>query len=198
MRVDRILYPVETLGPGKRAVIWTAGCSKHCAECANPELWTSTEAQEMPPGSLARYLLDVGESYGCHELTLTGGDPLEQPDELLDCLEAVRNVYDDVLLYTGYTLEEAQRCLSYVNWLRLRTCVDVLIDGPYIAARNVAGLALRGSDNQRVNFLNEKMRRKYAEYMGQGRWVQNFVFENRAISVGIHDRPSDMHARETV
>ena len=85
-----------------------------------------------------------------------------------------------------------------MNWLRLRTCVDVLIDGPYIAAHNVAGLALRGSDNQRVNFLNEKMRRKYAEYMGQGRWVQNFVFENRAISVGIHDRPSDMHAREAV
>ena len=198
MRVDRILYPVETLGPGKRAVMWTAGCSKHCAECANPELWTSTEEQEIPSGSLVQSFLGLGDSHGCHELTVTGGDPLEQAGELLDCLEGVREHYDDVLLYTGYTFEEAKQNLSREDWLRLHECADVLIDGRYIPERNAAGLALRGSDNQRVIFLNEKLRPKYEEYMQHGRWIQNFVFGNRAISVGIHDRLVNMHEEEAL
>ena len=39
MYLDRILYPVTALGPGKRIAIWVSGCERHCNHCANPELW---------------------------------------------------------------------------------------------------------------------------------------------------------------
>lgn len=38
MQIDRLLYPVHSLGPGNRLVIWVRGCKKRCFNCANPEL----------------------------------------------------------------------------------------------------------------------------------------------------------------
>ena len=36
--IDRIHYPVYTLGPGKRIGIWFSGCSKKCYGCISPSL----------------------------------------------------------------------------------------------------------------------------------------------------------------
>lgn len=44
MYVDRILYPVISLGTG-RLCIWVSGCSARCNGCANPELWTQKSKQ---------------------------------------------------------------------------------------------------------------------------------------------------------
>lgn len=53
MFVDRIYFPVTTLGPGERVVVWTCGCTKRCPGCANPELWeTRPEAAIGPRASL--------------------------------------------------------------------------------------------------------------------------------------------------
>ena len=38
MQIDRLLYPVHSLGPGDRLAIWIRGCKKRCFNCANPEL----------------------------------------------------------------------------------------------------------------------------------------------------------------
>ena len=38
MQIDRLLYPVHSLGPGNRLAIWVKGCRKRCFNCANPEL----------------------------------------------------------------------------------------------------------------------------------------------------------------
>ena len=47
MEIDRILYPVESLGPGKRVVVWTIGCSKHCKNCSNKELWEKNNKKDV-------------------------------------------------------------------------------------------------------------------------------------------------------
>ena len=46
MYLDRILYPVTSLGPGKRLCIWVSGCNARCEGCANPELWTQRPEQK--------------------------------------------------------------------------------------------------------------------------------------------------------
>ena len=45
MYVDRVLYPVISLGPGNRLCIWVSGCNARCNGCANPELWTQKPEQ---------------------------------------------------------------------------------------------------------------------------------------------------------
>lgn len=53
MYIDRFLYPVTSLGPGKRLVIWVSGCNAHCEGCANPELWTQKSEQFISVENLA-------------------------------------------------------------------------------------------------------------------------------------------------
>ena len=106
MNVDRLYHPVTTLGPGERIALWTRGCTKRCPGCANPELWEPAPRAALAPDRLAALLRATAQRTGCHRLTVTGGDPLEQPCDLIALLTAVRDAFDDILVYTGYEFDE--------------------------------------------------------------------------------------------
>lgn len=188
MRVDRLLYPIVTLGPGKRIAVWTAGCTKRCPKCENPELWESAANQEVRATSLAKEVIRIHETFDADEITITGGDPLEQSEELEKFLVEIRPQFDDVLLYTGFTLDEVKAVLGKQRYEKLRRLVDVLVDGRYDDSKNDGGLALRGSSNQRIVFFSEGLKKKYEEYMSCGRAVQNIAYNGQIVSVGIHNR----------
>ena len=190
MYAERLICPVTTLGPGRRAALWTSGCARRCPGCANPELWNRSERQLFTERELAKQLLDINRRFGVHRLTLTGGDPAEQADAVATLLEMIRPVYDDVLMYTGFAIEELPAHVGEELWMRLAALVDVLIDGPYIEEQNVPEAVLRGSSNQRINYLNEGLKPVYERYVAQGRQVQNFVCGGDVVSVGIHNRPT--------
>lgn len=185
MFIDRILFPVSTLGPGQRVVVWTSGCSKRCPGCANQELWETNKSQEMPVEQAARVLEALSINRGAHRLTLTGGDPLEQCGEVARMLESVRDLYDDVLLYTGFTLAEARTILGG-DMARVERVVDAVIDGRYVKKLNDGIAPLRGSTNQEIHIITPRLEQEYRLYMREGRCVQNYVFNGKAISVGIH------------
>lgn len=212
MFVDRLYYPVTTLGPGERIVVWTCGCAKHCPGCANPELWKARPETALPNERLAALLLDLAARTGAHRLTFTGGDPLEQADDLAEVLAAVRPAFDDVLVYTGFTLEQeaaspkentgeaspSGRALDEsasspgTRWrlpAGLAPLIDVIIDGPYVATLNDGRCGLRGSTNQRVIVLSSHLENLYHEEEKKPRRIQNAVFDGRALSIGIHGRP---------
>lgn len=194
MFVARILYPVRTLGPGNRIGIWFCGCSHGCKGCSNPELWQRLEEYRITPRRLMELVRSVSDSAPVDGFTLTGGDPMEQP-ELAGLLPELREISGDILLYTGYTLEQLREIPGASGVLEN---VSVLIDGEYIAERNT-GCPLRGSDNQRVIFLDESLRAVYEEYMRQGNMIQNFTVGNSVVSVGIHgaDYPVELERRLT-
>lgn len=187
MFVDRIYFPVTTLGPGERVVVWTCGCTKRCPGCANPELWETRPEAAIEPARLAAVLNDLAGRTGAHRITFTGGDPLEQAPALASVLTAIRPAFDDILVYTGYLFEELPS---------LPQEIDVLIDGPYVEAENDGVCALRGSTNQRVIVLNPALETLYHEEMQKPRSVQNAVFDGRAISIGIHGRPQTTREKE--
>lgn len=88
MYIDRILYPVTSLGPGRRIALWVAGCSRHCAHCANPELWQRHEQQKITPQKLAAAVR--GAVQGTVDgITISGGEPFEQAQELTEFLDAL-------------------------------------------------------------------------------------------------------------
>ena len=89
-----------------------------------------------------------------------GGEPLCQENAFLTCLiiQEVRKHVPGTKIYiwSGYTYEELQQNTNphIVDSLRQ---ADVLIDGPYIEAERDITLPLRGSRNQRVIDLSEKI-----------------------------------------
>ena len=188
MYIDRIIYPVSTLGPGNRLVIWTAGCTKHCNECANPELWDCYEYQNISVADLIGYITRcIGNFDG---ITITGGDPCEQFNDLLQLVSQLKCICSDIIVYTGYTFDELVQLNSYEKIELFKSSITLLIDGRYISQKNIDDLALRGSLNQNLIFcnVNETIIKCYEDYIKQGRSIQNIIYNNKIISIGIHNK----------
>lgn len=184
MYAARILYPVKTLGPGDRVGIWLCGCPRRCRGCSNPELWAQEERFRINRDDLLRLVRSISDSAPVDGFTLTGGDPFMQAEELALLLPELRRISGDILVYTGYTLEELRARQSPAVDEALRN-ISVLIDGEYIEERNT-GLVLRGSDNQRIFCFDGRLRPLYDEYLRQGGGIQDFPAEDGVVSVGIH------------
>lgn len=179
MYIARILYPVEVLGPGKRIGIWFAGCHHHCKGCSNPELWEQPEKYHASVDTVMALVNSIAEQHQVDGFTLTGGDPMEQDDELLPLLERLSAISKDILVYTGFLFNEIRDkdALKFVS---------VLIDGPYQEDRN-HGQKLVGSDNQTIYYLNPTVEEKYRNYLANGiSEIQNFTSVDGVVSVGIH------------
>ena len=180
MYIARILYPVEVLGPGKRIGIWFAGCHHHCKGCSNPELWKQPEKYRVSVDTVMALINSIAQQHPVDGFTLTGGDPMEQADELPPLLERLSKISNDILMYTGFCWDEIcdrKDVLQYVS---------VLIDGPYLEDRN-HGRKLVGSDNQTIYYLNPAIEEKYKNYLADGEsQIQNFTSVDGIVSVGIH------------
>ncbi|MCD7822665.1 MAG: radical SAM protein [Oscillospiraceae bacterium] len=187
MLIARILSPVHSLGPGERVCIWTQGCHKACQGCVSPELQPFS-GNEISESKLAKIISQVAEKNSCTGITISGGDPFEQPEALRRLLEPLSEGFRDILVYTGYTLEEiksgslgesARECLEYIG---------VLIDGRYVDELNSPDCVLRGSENQKIYFLNKSLEPVCREYMKQGRILESFSHGDTTIITGIFNK----------
>ncbi len=140
-------------GPGNRFVLWTQGCSKGCSECFNPETWSTNVYKEYSPIEL----FNIIQNFEVDGITISGGDPLEQEDELLELLMLLSSIRlrKGIILFSGFTRAEIssspirEACLKYI---------DVLIDGRY--EKNLKlDFSLRGSSNQEFYFFSNKISR---------------------------------------
>ena len=191
MQIDRIIYPVNALGPGDRLVIWTVGCSKHCYMCANPELWDKDPCKEIDIDTLVDSIEKYIGNRILDGITFTGGDPMEQFDELYRFLRIARNWTNDILVYTGYTLDEIKKKIGEEQFISFQGLCSVLIDGRYVDALNDDNYTLRGSKNQKIYYFDSTLQDKYIKYIAEGRRIQNISYSNSFISVGIHNRESE-------
>ena len=173
MYIDTILFPIVTLGPGNRIVIWTKGCTKHCHNCANPELWEFDKNVSHSVNEISRIIKRICKNNSVDGLTITGGDPLEQKDEILQLIGEIKPIINDVLVYTGYSLQELDNLMTAEERKKLREYVSVLIDGVYIDALNDDKLTLRGSSNQNIYFFDNTKKTVYDQYILDGRKIQN-------------------------
>ena len=104
MQIDRLLYPVHSLGPGNRLGIWVRGCKKRCFNCANPELQFFNPKSEISMPIIKDTICEIGEKFD--GITITGGEPFCQAKELLDLITFILEITDDILVFTGYSKDE--------------------------------------------------------------------------------------------
>lgn len=192
MRIARILFPVYNLGPGKRMVIWVAGCSKGCFHCANPELQDATRypgvAIDVIDLMIQKILQKEGDVFS--GVTITGGEPMEQPWELATLLELLSGYTQDILVFSGYKREELPKTLGRSLWNKIEQNIAVLIDGEYREQENT-GHPLKGSSNQRIHFLKKEYEEVYNSYIQEKKGkkeVQMFRIHDGRIAVGIHEK----------
>ena len=141
-RVLDIVRGTTVDGPGFRTAIYLAGCTHKCPGCHNPQ---SHDPAAGTPMTLTEIMTVVGDED--FDVTLTGGDPLYQPEKLLPLLHALRADGRNIWLYTGYTWEEI--CGSPLL-LQAASLANIIVDGPFISEKHDPDLLFRGSSNQRL------------------------------------------------
>ena len=135
-------------GPGLRAVLWTQGCSHHCKGCQNPHTW-DFEGGGLVPIDMVKDALDELEYHT--GLTLSGGDPMFQPEACLEIAKYARSKGLNIWVYTGFTFEELLKMSKQKPvYLEFLENIDVLVDGRFILEERDLSMLFRGSRNQRL------------------------------------------------
>lgn len=160
MRYSGLIKNDITAAPGLCVSFFTQGCPHHCPGCHNPETWDFNRGKEFTNDTL-KEILEALTAQNIHrDLCIMGGEPLCQENAFLTRLiiQEVRKHVPKTKIYiwSGYTYEElkANQNPHIADSLRL---ADVLIDGPYIEAERDITLDMRGSRNQRIIDLSEKI-----------------------------------------
>lgn len=142
MRILRIIAGTTVDGPGLRTSIYFAGCVHHCPECHNPESWDFSGGEEMTIDEIVRQVEE--EDF---DVTFSGGDPLGQVESLTELAKRIKSLGKSIWCYTGYKYEYV---VTDTHLSQILPYIDVLVDGPYVAAQRDVKLLFRGSKNQRL------------------------------------------------
>jgi len=143
-------------GPGARFVVWLQGCTLGCPGCFNPKTHEAGAGREVAIAAIAAQL---AATPGIEGLSLSGGEPLQQPEAALALLDAARALGLSTLVFSGYTLAEIR---ELPHGPAVLDRLDVLIDGRYVAGERLA-TGLRGSANQRIHLLTSRYARADVE-----------------------------------
>lgn len=89
------IHSIESLGtvdgPGIRSVVFFQGCSLRCRYCHNPDTWNKTWGIEIDSTEVVQKLTCFKPYYGEQGgITLSGGEPLLQPEFAADILRACK------------------------------------------------------------------------------------------------------------
>jgi len=150
LRIHALENASRANGPGLRAVIWVQGCTLGCPGCFNPDTHDPGGGVVRETSQLADDLLRLGG--GIEGVSVSGGEPLQQPEALLDLLVRLDGSGLSRLVFSGYTRREIeQQPLGPAILAHL----DVLVAGRYVIARR-EGRGLIGSANQRIHLITSR------------------------------------------
>lgn len=176
LNIYRICEKSSALGPGTRFVIWVQGCIQHCKGCITPQSRPLEINHLISVNTLAQSII---ESKNINGITISGGEPFLQAKNLTKLLETVLSSRPElnVIAFSGYTIEQ----LISDRAQKLLHLMDLLIDGPYIEELN-DGKGLRGSSNQRLHFLTNKLL-PFKEQLEKGGRNNEVILESNGMHI---------------
>ena len=116
------IHSIESMGlvdgPGIRVVVFFQGCGLRCKYCHNPDTWGMSGGEEYTPEELVkkieRFKTYFASSGG--GVTFSGGDPLRQPEFLLEVLKLCKSKGINTCLDTsGYGFGDYDEILKYTD-----------------------------------------------------------------------------------
>jgi len=113
--------------------------------------------ERLAIGGIVSRVQDAVRLHGVEGITLLGGEPLAHAMEAVALTRAVRDLGLTVMVFSGYTLEEA-RALTDPSVAELLALTDILVDGPYLREQPETRRRWIGSANQCVHFLTGRYR----------------------------------------
>lgn len=160
------IHSVESFGaldgPGIRYVLFLQGCPLRCLFCHNPDSWEAVGGQEIGSVEVVEDILRYRNFIQSGGVTLSGGEPLMQPEFAASVLEGCR----EQGLHTALDTSGA------VSLLYCRQAVDqadmLLLDMKAANDPLFRRLTGRGMDNT-LEILN------YCENVGKRVWIRHVL-----------------------
>ena len=135
-------------GEGLRYSIYFAGCTHACKGCHNKESWCPDNGTLITEEYLDKIINEINSHPLLDGITLSGGDPLYNPEEMLEVIKYLKEKTGmNIWLYTGYTIEELRKDNKRMAVLEY---IDTLVDGKFVQELYDPLLKFRGSSNQRI------------------------------------------------
>lgn len=120
------IHSIESMGlvdgPGIRVVVFFQGCALRCAYCHNPDTWTTDAGTEITAEELLKKIIRFKPYFerSGGGVTFSGGDPLLQPDFLIEILKLCKeNNIHTTLDTSGYGLGKYDDILNFTDLVLL-------------------------------------------------------------------------------
>jgi anaerobic ribonucleoside-triphosphate reductase activating protein len=137
-------------------------------------------AHLVDPAYLASVLLSDPNVTG---VTISGGEPMLQAQGLVALIRELKRIRDvNAISFSGYTLEQLVRTPPGPGVTDFLDSIDILIDGPYIQQLN-DNQGLRGSRNQRIHYLTERL--QHLDFESMPRTADIMVQDGQVMLVGV-------------
>lgn len=116
------IHSIETMGlldgPGIRLVVFFQGCKLRCKYCHNPDTWALSEGEEISAYELVKKVIRYQPYFNSSGggITCSGGEPLLQPDFLIEFLKNCKAYGLHTAIDTaGYGIGRYEEILKYTD-----------------------------------------------------------------------------------
>jgi pyruvate formate lyase activating enzyme len=161
------IHSIETMGlvdgPGIRVVVFFQGCKLRCAYCHNPDTWNLSGGTEMTAQEIVQKVVRFKPYFhrSSGGVTFSGGDPLVQPEFLLECLKLCKlNGIHTCLDTSGFGTGHYDEILEYTDL--------VLLDIKHTTGKGYVNLT--GKDTKGINTFLSALRKSKTKV-----WVRHVV-----------------------
>ena len=155
-------------GEGVGVSLFVQGCHFHCKNCFNSDTWDFSGGKKWNREIEDEFMKLVNRPY-IKRVSLLGGEPLAD-ENALDIMRLINRIKAEcpdkkIWCYTGYTWEQIFPIVNpYLNLTRaemirqnvVKNC-DILVDGRFIDEEKDLSLEFRGSKNQRIIDVKERI-----------------------------------------
>ena len=183
-QLNKIQYPVYNLGPGKRIGVWVQGCNLVCKGCVNQTTWSKSGGKSVPIVELFNWIVGFDKDFD--GITITGGEPFQQYEQLVAFLYLVKTRTNyDTYCFSGYYLKELSTLFPDKLFCRY---LDFLVDGRYVAELH-DNKNIKGSSNQTVYRFVDGIPVRQTEDAVSKKWSVHLSENNQIYMAGIPKKP---------